>query len=355
MSRPAPGAVVPRTSRRWSTSCGIAVLVDAPAKRSSPSRPSASITLVRHSDGSSNSSVVTRSTVACEVTGHSYPNCRGLHVGSWTRHGRGADRPADWHPCPRPSPCMTSDVPNRWCTARVVGSAPIDGARSTTASVRSASTPRFPSGPDRPGRLGRSICPTIVIDVRPSVDDPVMLLETAARLASSGYGALLGEHLDDPAPERPHIAAGVVAAQGVAVVATITPRDRSEPECSAEVDALVAAGVRAIHCVTGDHPACRFGPDLTATFSMDGTRLAALARSRGAFVTVAESPGQPARRVAARTGAVQAARRCRRGHPEPRRFGRRPVPVRATVPRRRCHDAAGRPRSGGHRSPFRTR
>jgi len=145
-----------------------------------------------------------------------------------------------------------------------------------------------------PPRMPRAFdLPTIVIDVRPSVDDPVMLLETAARLASSGYGALLGEHLDDPAPERPHIAAGVVAAQGVAVVATITPRDRSEPECSAEVDALVAAGVRAIHCVTGDHPACRFGPDLTATFSMDGTRLAALARSRGAFVTVAESPASP--------------------------------------------------------------
>ncbi len=49
----------------------------------------------------------------------------------------------------------------------------------------------------------------------------------------------------------------------------------------------------AVHCVTGDHPAARLGADFTATFSMDGTRLAALARSHGAFVTVAESPASP--------------------------------------------------------------
>ena len=135
--------------------------------------------------------------------------------------------------------------------------------------------------------------PAIVIDVRPSIDDPAMLRRTAAQLAQHGYGALLGEHLDDPAPDRPHIAAAAVAAQGVAVVATVTPRDRSGLECTIEIDALIGAGVLAVHCVTGDHPAARLGADFTATFSMDGTRLAALARSHGAFVTVAESPASP--------------------------------------------------------------
>ena len=85
--------------------------------------------------------------------------------------------------------------------------------------------------------------PAIVIDVRPSIDDPAMLRRTAAQLAQHGYGALLGEHLDDPAPDRPHIAAAAVAAQGVAVVATVTPRDRSELECTIEIDALIGAGV----------------------------------------------------------------------------------------------------------------
>ncbi len=135
--------------------------------------------------------------------------------------------------------------------------------------------------------------PDIVIDVRPSIDDPAMLRRTAAQLSQRGYGALLGEHLDDPAPDRPHIAAAAVVAQGVAVVATVTPRDRSELECTIEIDALIGAGVLAIHCVTGDHPAARLGADFTATFSMDGTRLAELARRRGAFVTVAESPASP--------------------------------------------------------------
>lgn len=135
--------------------------------------------------------------------------------------------------------------------------------------------------------------PTIVIDVRPVVERPELLAATATHLVEGGYVALLGEHLDDPAPERPHRAAGRMTALGVDVIATITPRDRSADACRAEIDGLVGAGVLAVHCVTGDHPAARFGPDMSATFSLDGTRLAALARQRGAFVTVAESPATP--------------------------------------------------------------
>ena len=135
--------------------------------------------------------------------------------------------------------------------------------------------------------------PTILVDVRPAVDDPTTLVRTAVEFATHGFGALLGEHLDDPDPARPHLAAGVVAGHGAPVIATVTPRDRSVADCATEIDALIAAGVCAVHCVTGDHPASRFGAELTARFSTDGTRLAALARSRGANVTVAESPASP--------------------------------------------------------------
>jgi methylenetetrahydrofolate reductase (NADPH) len=139
----------------------------------------------------------------------------------------------------------------------------------------------------------RFALPTIVIDVRPDTGRPDVLAVTAARLNAGGHAALLGEHLDDPDPGHPHIAAGQITALGATVIATVTPRDRSEEECRREIADLIAAGVTAVHCVTGDHPAARFGPDMTATFSTDGTRLAALARDGGAHVTVAESPASP--------------------------------------------------------------
>ena len=144
MSSPVPGAVMLSTSLRWSTSWGIAALVAAPAQRCSPSRPSATTTFVRHSDGSSNSSVASLTRVPSEVTDDFYPigrvPTRRTAVRSHTRLA----------PCLPPSLLMASDVPNRWSTARAVASATIDGARSTTASVRSASTRAFPSGPVSP-------------------------------------------------------------------------------------------------------------------------------------------------------------------------------------------------------------
>lgn len=135
--------------------------------------------------------------------------------------------------------------------------------------------------------------PTVVVDVRPTPDDAAGLGLTAHRLGEVGAGALLGEHLDDPDPGHLHITARRVAELGLAVVATITPRDRTVSECAAEVDRLVDAGVVAVHAVTGDHPAARFGPDTTAEFCLDSVGLTALARERGATVSVAESPASP--------------------------------------------------------------
>jgi 5,10-methylenetetrahydrofolate reductase len=139
----------------------------------------------------------------------------------------------------------------------------------------------------RPVDLGR-----YVTDLRPSTD-PGELRAAAGVLASFGATALLGEHLDDPGDEPPHAVAAPVVEAGVRVVATLTGRDRTPEQARSEIGHMADVGVTAVHCVTGDHPAVRFGPRRTARFPLDGTRLAALARAGGCRVSVAESPATP--------------------------------------------------------------
>ena len=130
------------------------------------------------------------------------------------------------------------------------------------------------------------------VDLRP---DPSMEWETREAvevLAAAGAGVLIGEHLDDPTPHRPSEVARAVGTS-VPVIATITCRGRTDAALDTQIDALVALGVHAVHCVTGDHPAARLGLDLWPTFSRDGTELAARAAGRGARVSVAESPASP--------------------------------------------------------------
>ena len=129
----------------------------------------------------------------------------------------------------------------------------------------------------------------ILIDLRIPADDHE-LDEIAGLFGSVGGAALIGEHVDDPVEAAPHRHAERLAAAGVPSLVTVTGRDRSRNEHAAEIDRLVTTGVGAVHCVTGDHPSVRLGPEATATFTMDGTELAALARATGALVSVCESP-----------------------------------------------------------------
>ena len=141
----------------------------------------------------------------------------------------------------------------------------------------------------RPIDLGR-----FVIDLRLPTDDAV-LAEVATIYRDIGATVLVGEHVDDPDDAAPHHHAERLAELGLPAVVTVTGRRRSPDEHLAEIDRLVAAGVRAVHCITGDHPAARFGPEATATFTLDGAQLAGLARDAGAHVSVAESPIAPPR------------------------------------------------------------
>jgi len=172
----------------------------------------------------------------------------------------------------------------------VTGGCEVDGHRCpfldlTTPIAWPAALPRAARDVIAPHR-------EVWVDLRP---DPSMEWETREGVevvAAAGAGVLIGEHLDDPTPHRPSEVARAVG-NAMPVIATTTCRGRTDAELDTQIDALVALGVYAVHCVTGDHPAARLGLDLWPTFSRDGTELAARAAGRGARVSVAESPASP--------------------------------------------------------------
>lgn len=132
----------------------------------------------------------------------------------------------------------------------------------------------------------------VIVDLRLPADD-AELGAVVEILGSAAATALIGEHLDDPPGSDPVNAAHRLCDLGLPAIVTATGRDRSPGEHGALLEALVAAGVLAVHCVTGDHPAVRLGPDHDASFSLDGTQLAMRARAAGALVSVGESPAAP--------------------------------------------------------------
>jgi 5,10-methylenetetrahydrofolate reductase len=134
------------------------------------------------------------------------------------------------------------------------------------------------------------------------------LSEVARVLRGVGATALVGEHVDDPTDAAPHHHAERLAQVGLPAIVTVTGRERTEVEHAAEIVRLVGNDVVAVHCVTGDHPSVRLGPEATATFTLDGTELAAVARTSGATVSVCESPlATPVADRPARVAAKQAA------------------------------------------------
>lgn len=141
--------------------------------------------------------------------------------------------------------------------------------------------------------LPRPILPTrFVVDIRPGPPS-AETRDACRRLAAAGAIGLLGEHLDEANDTSQHETAAEVIDAGLPVIATITGRDRADMTHAQRIATLVDTEVVAVHCVTGDHPAARFGPTATATFSHEGTTLAATARLAGGNVSVAESPASP--------------------------------------------------------------
>lgn len=129
-----------------------------------------------------------------------------------------------------------------------------------------------------------------IVDLRPDLSRPDELAEVGGIFRDAGITALVGDHVDEPdAREPPEVGRALLSA-GVAAIVTLTCRTRSAEVLGDYISQLHEARVTAVHCVTGDHPAARFGATGEYDFALDSFGMVALARSLGAAVSVAESP-----------------------------------------------------------------
>ncbi|MDQ8045511.1 MAG: hypothetical protein AAGC46_12030 [Solirubrobacteraceae bacterium] len=137
----------------------------------------------------------------------------------------------------------------------------------------------------------------IVADLPSAGPDVELERRLASALAGSVDAALLGDSPWARLQLPPSLRASLVAVEGLRPWPGLNCRDRNRVALEAELVALAATGVGAVHCVTGDHPlaghAARGTQAPEAVFDLDSTQLASLAAARGLVVSVAESPSAP--------------------------------------------------------------
>ena len=180
------------------------------------------------------------------------------------------------------------------------GGCEVDGVRCPYEHVvRWAGPPRAPGRDDPPHPQhpppGPRLAPLRwLMDLRLRRDDLTRLAGSADVLHGVVDAVLVGEHLDDDTGLSQHDMARWVADHvGLPAVVTVTARDRSPERLRADLAALAEAGALAVHCVTGDHPAARFGPGADAAFTLDAFDLIVAAREAGLAVSAAASPASP--------------------------------------------------------------
>ena len=133
-----------------------------------------------------------------------------------------------------------------------------------------------------------------LMDLRLRRDDLIRMAGSADVLHGVVDAVLVGEHIDDDTGlSQDDMARWVRDHIGLPVVVTITARDRSCRRLGEDMAALAEAGVLAVHCVTGDHPAARFGPGADASFTLDVFDVMVAAREAGLAVSAGESPASP--------------------------------------------------------------
>jgi methylenetetrahydrofolate reductase (NADPH) len=135
-------------------------------------------------------------------------------------------------------------------------------------------------------RQGR---PVVLTDFTVPAYDAAMVAGLARILDGSCDAVLVGEHQDQP-DFPPTLMAQLLGRNGVPAWLTLTCRDRNRIVLEQELAGLALTGADGVLCVTGDGRAPGIRPDVTQVFDLDGTRLAALAASRGLAVAVPESP-----------------------------------------------------------------
>ncbi|MET3804337.1 5,10-methylenetetrahydrofolate reductase [Nakamurella sp. UYEF19] len=133
----------------------------------------------------------------------------------------------------------------------------------------------------------------VIADFPARAMDTDSLLGCATTLLGSVDGVLVGDSGDARVQFPPAYRAHLIQSVGLPVWSGINCRDRNRVALEGEMAALAATSVAGVHCVTGDHTAVGHRPDAAPVFDLDSTRLAALARTLGHLVSVAESPASP--------------------------------------------------------------
>jgi methylenetetrahydrofolate reductase (NADPH) len=134
----------------------------------------------------------------------------------------------------------------------------------------------------------------IVIGEVPACSLDLDLHRRAAAVLASGCDAGMSGDAPWARVQLPStLRAELLADEGLRAWVVLTCRDANRAALEGELAGLVAVGAAGVHCVTGDHPAGGDRPDAQAVFDLDSTRLAALARTSGLLVSVAEAPDTP--------------------------------------------------------------
>jgi methylenetetrahydrofolate reductase (NADPH) len=184
-------------------------------------------------------------------------------------------------PCGGVTPDGECEVPGVPCPF-VRGHLPVwDGAMIQTERVT-------PAGQAFLGLLERR--PVIVTDMPAAPVDADSIRRVADVMAGVADAVLLGDHGGARVQFPPAYRAMLVRQAGLEPWVGLNCRDRNRVALEGELAALAHANVAGVHALTGDHPMSGHRPDAMPVFDLDSTRLAALARSSGVLVSVAESP-----------------------------------------------------------------
>jgi methylenetetrahydrofolate reductase (NADPH) len=159
------------------------------------------------------------------------------------------------------------------------------------ANPPSAPTPRHASAHELAGLAARR--PVVIGEVPACSLDLDLHRRSASILASGCDAGMSGDAPWARVQLPPTLRAELLTDEGLRAWVVLTCRDANRAALEGELAGLVAVGAAGVHCVTGDHPAGGDRPDVQPVFDLDSTRLAALARSSGLLVSVAEAPATP--------------------------------------------------------------
>lgn len=140
------------------------------------------------------------------------------------------------------------------------------------------------------GPVAPAAAPLVLTDLSAPPADAATLRSTARILGPSCDAVLVGDHQDRP-DFPPSLLARLLRDAGAPAWVTLACRDRDRLVLEQELRSLHEDGPVTVLCVTGDGRAYDVRPEVPQVFDLDGTRLAALARSIGLPTAVVENPG----------------------------------------------------------------